>query len=156
MDKENNVVIDIAEQPEADQGGKPVRIKNVSVQICGKTVPLRLTMRGVIQIEEELDMDPDEVRTKLSEPRKKNTKMMITVLRILGNEGLRLKGEEQDLTDEKIMDSITPYERDIYRVGAVAAVTKGIYMETDNSYDEKQDVVLNEILKKNTGSQAGA
>jgi hypothetical protein len=79
--------------------------------------------------------------------------MMITVLRILGNEGLRLKGEEQDLTDEKIMDSITPYERDIYRVGAVAAVTKGMYMETDNSYDEKQDVVLNEILKKNTGSQ---
>lgn len=156
MDKENNVVIDIAEQPEEEQETKPIRIKNVSVQICGKNVPLRLTMRGVVQIEEELDMDPDEVRTKLSEPRKKNTKMMVTVLRILGNDGLRLKGEAQDLTDEMIMDSMTPFEREIYRVGVVAAVTKGLYMETDNSYDEKQDVVLNEILKKNTGSQAGA
>ena len=151
----DNVTIDMDNVPaEGTQETKPLSIKNVSVRIGERIVPLRLTMRGIVQIEDELDMDIEEARTKLNELKKKDTKMMISILRILGNEGLRLKGETADLTDEVIMDSVSPYERDIYRIGALAAVTKGMFMETDNSYEEKQDVVLNEILKKNTVSQA--
>ena len=151
----DNVTIDMDKVPaEGTQETKPLSIKNVSVRIGERIVPLRLTMRGIVQIEDELDMDIEEARTKLNELKKKDTKMMISILRILGNEGLRLKGETADLTDEVIMDSVSPYERNIYRIGALAAVTKGMFMETDNSYEEKQDVVLNEILKKNTVSQA--
>ena len=151
----DNVTIDMDNVPaEGTQETKPLSIKNVSVRIGERIVPLRLTMRGIVQIEDELDMDIEEARTKLNELKKKDTKMMISILRILGNEGLRLKGETADLTDEVIMDSVSPYERNIYRIGALAAVTKGMFMETDNSYEEKQDVVLNEILKKNTVSQA--
>ena len=133
--------------------GKP-KIKNVSIEIEGRKIPLRYTTRGLIAIEDELNMDASELQDALNNMRKKNTRKVVSILRILGNEGLRLAGEKPDLTDEYMMDHIGMNELLLYRVGALAAVMKGMMMETDHTDEEKQDVVLNEILKKNTGSPA--
>ena len=147
---ENTVEIETKKERE-NQEGKPPRIKNVSVMIGGRKVPLRLTTRGAIRIEEDMEMDPEELRQALNTSRK-NTRLLIKALVILGNEGLRLAGGKADLTEDTVADAIPPNmeEMVLYRVAALAAVTKGLWMETDTSFDEKQDVVLNEILKKNT------
>lgn len=138
-----------------EEGGNGVpKIKNVSIEIEGRKIPLRYTTRGLIAVEEELDMDAGELQDALNNLKKKNTRKVISVLRILGNEGLRLAGETPDLTDEYLTDHISMSEIMLYRVGALAAVSKGMMMETDHTDEEKQDVVLNEILKKNTGSPA--
>ena len=153
MEKESPVTVELVEK---DGEQQPPKIRNVAVEIAGRKVPLRLTTRAVIRIEEEMDMDVEELRQALNELKKKNTRAVVQSIRILGNEGLRLAGETADLTDDAVMDAVTPRERVLYRVAALAAITKGMYMETDTSYEEKQDVVLNEILKKNTGSPAGS
>ena len=153
-EKESPVTVEMTEEPKENEE-KPAKpkIKNVSVLIGERTVPLRLTTPGIIQIEEDLDMDIEELRETMNNLKKKNTRLMIKTLRILGNEGLRLKGEAPDLTDEELMDKIPAHNILLYRVGVLAAIAKGMFMETDDSEEEKQDVVLNEILKKNTSSQ---
>lgn len=133
--------------------GKAPEIKNVTIEIEGRRIPLRYTTTAMIAIEEEMDMTGEELREELNQLKKKNTKKTITALRILGNEGLRLAGEKPDLTDEYLLDRINPREVLLYRVGVMAAILKGMLMETDHTDEEKQDVVLNEILKKNSGSQ---
>ena len=148
----NQITSDIV-TTETGGDGKP-KIKNVSVEIEGRKIPLRYTTRGLIAIEDELNMDASELQDALNNMRKKNTRKVVSILRILGNEGLRLAGETPDLTDEYLLDHIGMNELILYRVGALAAVAKGMLMETDHTDEEKQDVVLNEILKKNTGSPA--
>ena len=130
---------------------KPM-IKNVSANIDGQTVPLRLTTTAVVEIEEEMDMTPDELLNALNEMKRKNTRTVIKTLRILGNEGLRISGKEPYLTDDMLIKAVKPTELVMFRVGCIAAITKGMYMETDDSNEKEQDLVLNEILKKNTDS----
>jgi len=149
-ENDSPVTIDMTEEPKDGEQIKPAKVKNVSVLIGDRTVPLRLTMRGIIQIEEEMDMDVEELRAALNNLKKKNTRMVIRALVILGNEGLRMKGEEANLTEEELIEKIPVHNRLLYRVGALATISKGMFMETDDSEEEKQDVVLNEILKKNT------
>ena len=52
------------------------------------------------------------------------------------------------------MDNMVPAQIINYRLAAMAALVAGWYMETDNSFEEKQDVVLNEIRKKNENTES--
>ena len=154
MEENKPVNVEMSEGKEKVNGTKErPRIKNVSANIDGRKVPLRMTTRAVIEIEEELDMTPDELLNALNELKRKNTRMVIKTLRILGNEGLRISGGEPDLTDDMLIEKIKSTELVMYRVGCIAAVEKGMFMETDDTSEKEQDVVLNEILKKNTGLQ---
>ncbi len=125
------------------------RIKNIIVRIGGRQLTLVYNIRAQIQIDEELEMDFDALREELNKRRKPNTKVVVTALRIMGNMGLRLSGAEPDLTDEWIIDHMIPKDLFSYRVAALTALTKGWYMETDDSADKDQDITLIEIRKKN-------
>lgn len=127
----------------------PAKFRNVSLILGGRKVPLRYTTQAQIAIEEELDMSAEELTDALRD-KKLKTKKLATVIRILGNEGLRLAGIQNNLTDETVIGSFAPGGMTMAGVGALTMVLKGLWMETDHSYEEEQDVVLNEILKKNT------
>lgn len=131
------------------ENARPDAVKNASVNIGGRDIPLYYDVRAQIQIEEELEITYDELRENLNQLKgNPNTKMVISALRILGNRGLVHAGETGDLTDDWITDHIAIAYIRTYKVALLGAIMAGWFMETDNSWNEKQDEVLNEINKK--------
>lgn len=147
-EKKTPVELEMTEETKAEDI-TPDRIKNIIVRIGGRQLTLVYNIRAQIQIDEELEMDFDTLREELNKRRKPNTKVVVAALRIMGNMGLRLAGAEPDLTDEWIIDHMIPKDLFSYRVAALTALTKGWYMETDDSADKDQDITLIEIRKKN-------
>ena len=152
MEKErkNPVRIDLkeAEPIEGSKEFQPDRIRGVNVEIGGRELDLVYTMRVQMQAEEELGIDFTELQEKLGKG-KRTTRTLVGLIRLMGNEGLRLAGEKPDLTEDWILDNMKPGYTMSYRIAAMSAVTAGWFMESDNSYNEEQDVTLNEIRKKN-------
>lgn len=134
------------EEAEKKEEVTPDLIRNVSVNIGGRDIPLRYTMRVQLQIEEELGMDFSEINDRLKG--KKNTRVVIGLIRLLGNAGLKNAGQAADLTDDWLIDHIKPGFTTTYRIAAMAAVTAGWFMESDQG-EKEQDDVLAEIRKKN-------
>ena len=146
----DSVIIEMATEPVIENGVIiiPGKVKSAAVKIAGRVIPLRYGMRVQEQVEEELEMDFYELQTKLDKG-KRNTKQTIKIIRMMGNEGLRKEGKPQDLTDEWLEDNMNPAETIQYKMAALAATVAGWKMETDNSDEEDQDLVLNELRKKN-------
>lgn len=150
---ENPVTVETAEAPEGT--GEPAKVKRVSIRVADREIPLRYDTRVQIQIEDELEMDFYELNEKLNKGRR-NTKVILTALRLMGNEGLRKAGQEPDLTEDWLLDNIVPEYMLNYRIAAMGAMVAGWYMETDDSFNEKHDVVLDEIRKKNGSTESPA
>ena len=125
----------------------PDLIRTVTVNIGGREIPLRYTMRVQLQIEEELGMDFSEINDKLKA--KKNTRTVIRLIRVMGNAGLQYTGQTADLTDDWLIDHIKPGFTTTYRIAAMAAVTAGWFMENEQASEGEQDDILAEIRKKN-------
>lgn len=125
----------------------PDLIRTVTVNIGGREIPLRYTMRVQLQIEEELGMDFSEINDKLKA--KKNTRTVIRLIRVMGNAGLQYAGREADLTDDWLIEHIKPGFTTTYRIAAMAAVTAGWFMENEQASEGEQDDILAEIRKKN-------
>jgi hypothetical protein len=154
LNRDNVILIEMAEEPREENGETiPGKVKCVHVWIGGRVIPLRYTTAAQEKFDEEMDMDFYTLQDKLNKD-KKSTRVTVRTIRILGNEGLRLAGETADLTDDWLKDHIPPAKIIDYRLAALAALVSGWYMETDNSYEEKQDVVLNEIRKKNESTES--
>ena len=147
-EKKTAVELEMTEEAKAEDI-TPERIKNIIVRIGGRQLTLVYNIRAQIQIDDALEMDFDTLREELNKRRKPNTKVVVTALRIMGNMGLKMTGKEPDLTDEWIIDHMIPKDLFSYRVAALTALTKGWYMETDDSADKDQDITLIEIRKKN-------
>jgi hypothetical protein len=150
----NTVIIEMATDP-VIQDGKiiiPGKVKSAAVRIGGRIIPLRYGMTVQEQVDEELEMDFYELQGKLDKG-KRNTKETIKIIRMMGNDGLRKAGKEADLTDEWLRENMQPSEIINYRMAALAAMTAGWKMETDNSFNEEQDETLNEIRKKNQSTE---
>lgn len=128
----------------------PGMIKRTSVIIGGREIPLYYDVRAQIQIDDEMELSYDELREKLKGARNKNTKITVQAIRILGNRGLVHEGEAGDLTDEWLMDHIAMKDMATYKVALQGAILSGWFMETDNSWNERQDVTLMEINQKKT------
>jgi len=148
MENKTAVELEMAKEGRAEDI-TPERIKNIIVRIGGREITLLYNIRAQIQIDEALEMDFDTLRDELNKRRKPNTKVVVTALRIMGNMGLRAAGEKPDLTDEWIIDHMVPKDLFSYRVATLTALTKGWYMETDDSADKDQDITLIELRKKN-------
>ena len=140
--------IELEEAQENAAPEAPRRVRSVTVKIGGRDIPLKYDMRVQLQIEEELEMDYYELQENLNK-KKRNTGVIMRAIRLMGNEGLRAEGKEPDLTAEWLEEQMRPAYTTDYRIAALGALVAGWYMETDNSYEKKQDVVLNEIRKKN-------
>lgn len=124
----------------------PGMIKQVDISVGNREIPLRYTLRTQIEMDEELDLSFEEAQEKI---KKKNTKTVVSLMRILGNEGLRLNGKEADLTDEWLTGHIVPANMTAYRIALMGAMTKGWFMETEEVSEAEQDDILAEIRKKN-------
>lgn len=123
-------------------------VNNMAVKIGGRDIPLVYNMRTHVQVQEEMGTDFYELLDQVNKGRK-NTKTVISALRIMGNEGLRLAGEKPDLTEDWLLDNMEPVHEKGYRFFVLGALIDGWKMETDNSDEVEQDETLNEIRKKN-------
>lgn len=128
----------------------PGMIKETAVTVGGREIPLYYDLRAQIEIDEELEMTYDELNEKLR-GKKPNTKLTVQAIRILGNRALVHGGGKADLTDDWLIEHISPKDMAAYKVALMAAIMTGWFMETDDSWNERQDVTLNEILKKKEG-----
>lgn len=144
------VSIDLTEKANNEETKEilPEMIRNITVNIGGRELRLVYNMRVQLQAEQELDIDFSELNERLGK-QKKNSILVLKVIRLMANEALRLAGKPEDITDEWLTDHMQPGYMTGYRIAAMAAVTAGWFMETDNSWNEEQDETLNEIRKKN-------
>lgn len=138
--------------PEAAQEQKAGKI-DTTVRIGGREIKLIYNMRIQEAIEIEMNTDYYTLLDRINKG-KRNTKETVDALRLMGNEGLRMAGQEPDLTEDWLLDRMSPGEMIGYRTAVVGAMINGYFMETDNSYEEEQDVTLNEIRKKNGSTES--
>jgi len=147
--------LEMEEAPE-EEGG-PQRVKRAYVLIGDRLIPLRYDLRVQIQIEDEMDMDFYGLQDRLiGKEKKKATKTILSALRIMGNAGLRNAGQAPDLTDEWLTENVRLRYLQKYTTAMMGAMVAGWWMETDDSFNEKRDVVLEEIRKKNESTESPA
>ena len=76
---------------------------------------------------------------------------VVTLTRILGNQGLEMNGEDRDLTDEWLRKRIRPGQLIYLKVAIATEVDAGMSMETNERKEgEERDLVLEEINQKKT------
>ncbi len=73
---------------------------------------------------------------------------IVKLIVILGNQGLMLAGKKGDLSEDWIAMNLRPADVASAASECVAAINRGMGMETSNGDDEAVDVVLEEIEKK--------
>ena len=123
-------------------------MENISVNIGERKIPLKFGMREFVQIEEEVG-NLGEIRDLILNG-KNRLRNMITVIRILGNAGLKRDGEEADLTDEWLYENMDPHALMAYQMGIIACMSKAEKSEAVKEENEKneRDLVLEEIDAK--------
>lgn len=133
-------------------------MKNIAVQIGEKKIPLRFTMKQFAEIEEEIGY-LGEVR-KLILNGKNRIRNLVSVIRILGNAGLKNGGEEPDLTDEWLNENMDPHALMAYQLAVIACLSRDSESEAAKEENEhkERDLVLEEIneKKESVNSPTGA
>jgi hypothetical protein len=120
----------------------------IKVKIGGRDIPLRFRMPQFLEIEEEVGL-LDDVNGLIikGKTRARNT---ISVLRILGNAGLKAAGETPDLTDEWLTENMDPYALKTYQSAVIAAMMEESKSEavSEENEEKERDLVLEEINAK--------
>ena len=133
-------------------------MKNIAVQIGERKIPLRFTMKQFAEIEEEIGY-LGEVR-KLILNGKDRIRNLVSVIRILGNAGLKNAGEEPDLTDEWLNENMDPHALMAYQLAVIACLSRDSESEAAKEENEhkERDLVLEEIneKKESVNSPTGA
>ena len=122
-------------------------MEKYSLQIAGREIPLRYTMRELADMEEAIGtMDNFRDLMLKGSHRLRN---MAAAIRIMGNSGLNKAGETADLTDDWLLDHMDPGKLKGYQIAVLGAVADGMRMESaEGDEDEEVDVVLEELKKK--------
>ena len=123
-------------------------MENISVNIGERKIPLKFGMREFVQIEEEVG-NLGEIRDLILNG-KNRLRNMITVIRILGNAGLKKEDKEADLTEEWLYENMDPHALMAYQMGIIACMSKAEKSEAIKEENEKteRDLVLEEIDAK--------
>ena len=118
------------------------------VEINGKEYALRFDLYAMEQIEEEFGSVKNVFETLRGGKQLRTTRILF---RILANSALSFEGKEETVTGDEIkhagMDMITKVSEAVNR-----AITEGSKSETtegNEADDEKHDIFLEEIEKKN-------
>lgn len=121
---------------------------NITVKIGGREIPLRFRMNQFIEIEEEVG-NLGEVRELILKG-KQRIRHLITVIRILGNAGLKHEGKEADLTDEWLKENMDPHALMGYQLVVIACLSKESESQAAKEENEskERDLVLEEINQK--------
>ena len=129
---------------------------NITVKIGGREIPLRFRMNQFIEIEETVG-NLGEIKELLLKG-KQRLRNLVTVIRILGNAGLKAAGEEPDLTDEWLRENMEPHLLMGYQLAVIGCMSKESESEAakEQNENEERDLVLEEIEgKKGSGSSPG-
>ena len=119
-------------------------MEKYSLQIAGREIPLRYTMRELADMEEAIGtMDNFRDLMLKGSHRLRN---IVVAIRIMGNSGLNKAGETADLTDDWLLDHMDPGKLKGYQIAVLGAFTDGFRMETEE--DQERDLVLEEIERK--------
>ena len=123
-------------------------MKNITVEIGERQIPLQFKMNQFIEIEEEIG-NLSDVKELILEG-KHRLRNLVTLIRILGNAGLKAAGEEADLTDEWLTENMEPYDVMTYQVKALSCLSKETESEAvkEENEDKERDMVLEEIQQK--------
>ena len=123
-------------------------MENVTLKIGERKIPLRFRMNQFIEIEETVG-NLGEVRDLILNG-KHRLSNLVTVIRILGNAGLKAAKQEPDLTDEWLKENMDPHALRAYQIGVLACLTQESYSEAAEEENEntERDLVLEEINAK--------
>ena len=126
---------------------------------CGKEIPLVYSTLQMQDIQEDVapieqairlvnGVNPDNKKDLTRIGGKEQLKALGAFLRILGNEGLRLQGQEQNLDDREVLSWIKPYEILLAVNACMEEMGKGMRSEIPAKDEGPVDVTLEEIKKK--------
>ena len=123
-------------------------MENISIKIGERSIPLRFRMNQFIEIEEEVG-NLGEVRELILKG-KQRLRNLITVIRILGNAGLKAAEEKDDLTDEWLKENMDPHALMAYQLAVIACMSKESKSEAakEETENKERDLVLEEIEAK--------
>lgn len=120
-----------------------------SVIIEGREIPLRYTMRELADMEEAIGT-MNNFRDLILKG-KNRIRNMVAAIRIMGNSALTRAGKTADLTDEWLLDHMSPGDLKTYQIAVLGAFNSGFEMET--AKDRVRDLAMEEIdAKKAQGS----
>ena len=123
-------------------------MENITLNIGDRKIPLRFKMNQFAEIEEEVG-NLGEVR-KMILNGKQRIRNLVTVIRILGNAGLKKAGEEPDLTDEWLNENMDPHALMAYQLAVIACLSKEGESQAaaEENENKERDLVLEEINEK--------
>ena len=126
---------------------------------CGKEIPLVYSTLQMLDIQEDIapiekaiqlvnGVNPDDKKDRSRIGGKEQLKALGAFLRILGNEGLRWQGQEQNLNDREVLSWIKPYEILIAVNACMEEMGKGMHSEIPAKDEGPVDVTLEDMKKK--------
>ena len=123
-------------------------MENIKVTNAEREIPLRFRMNEFAQIEEEVGNLAEVKELVLNG--KNRIRNIVSIIRIMGNAGLRHAGEADDLTDDWLMENMNPHELMAYQVAVLGCMTKESESQAQHEKDENEerDLVLEEIQAK--------
>lgn len=121
---------------------------NITIKIGEREIPLRFRMNQFIEIEENVG-NLGEVREMILKGRQR-LRNLITVIRIMGNAGLKAAGEDADLTDEWLRENMDPHALLAYQLAVIGCLSKGGESQAvkEENENKERDLVLEEIEGK--------
>ena len=123
-------------------------MKNITIEIGGRKIPLRFRMNQFIDIEEEIG-NLSDVKELILEG-KYRLRNLVKLIRILGNAGLKNAGEKDDLTDEWLKENMEPYDVMGYQINVLNCLSKETESESvkEENEEKERDLVLEEVQRK--------
>ena len=123
-------------------------MENIKLTIAEREIPLRFRMNEFAQIEEEVGNLAEVKELVLNG--KNRIRNIVTMIRIMGNAGLKHAGEAADLTDDWLMENMDPHSLLGYQMSVLGCMTKESESEAkqEREENEERDLVLEEIQAK--------
>ena len=123
-------------------------MQNITLNIGGRTIPMRFRMNQFAEIEEEVG-NLGEVREMILNG-KQRIRNIVKVIRIQGNAGLKHAGQEADLTEDWLNENMDPHALLAYQIAVLACLSKESESQAAEEENEskERDLVLEEINAK--------
>lgn len=123
-------------------------MEGLKLKIGGREIPLRFRMNQFIEIEEEIG-NLGEVRDLILKG-KNRLRNMVSVIRILGNAGLKHAGQEADLTDDWLKENMDPHALMAYQIAVLGTLTQESESQAvkEENENNERDLVMEEIEQK--------
>ena len=123
-------------------------MEKIRIKIGEREIPLWFGMDQFMEIEENVGYMGDIQELILKG--KKRVRNIVSMIRILGNGGLKREGQAADLTDEWMKENMDPSKIMDYQIAVMACLQRDEDSQAVNEENEnkERDLVLEEIEQK--------